>query len=632
MGAQKYGLIPEIPNRWAIACILQLFNGRGGFDLNAVWSFVKALSYLNKYLLKYKWYLIWGTVFTAASNLFGIFPAQLVRYALDLVRETLDIYYLYDKSPLQASLYDVFAFSLLLFGVLTLVLALLKGFFLFLVRQTLIVMSRHIEYDLKNEIYTHYQTLPLSFYRQHNTGDLMARISEDVSKVRMYVGPSIMYGLNLIVLFTLVITYMVSINARLSLYVLLPLPILSVAIYIVNSIIIQRSEEIQRSLSRLSTYVQEAFSGIRVLKSYVQENNSAAKFELESDEYRNKSLSLTRVDSLFFPVVAILVGLSNVLVVYVGGQEILAGRLTPGNITEFILYVNMLTWPVMALGWTTSQTQRAAASQERINEFLNIKTDIISQKNIQRSIAGEIEFRNVRFVYPDSGIVAIRNFSMHVRAGETVAILGTTGSGKSTLANLLTRMYDVTSGEILIDGVPLKDYNLTTIREQMGYVPQDVFLFSETISNNVRFGKPDLSQQRVEQAVRDADLYQNVIDFPEGFNTPVGERGVTLSGGQKQRLSIARAIARDPKILILDDCLSAVDTNTENIILNNLGRIMANRTSVVISHRVSSAKLADHIIMLDEGEIVEQGTHEKLIAGSGAYRELYDKQLQTEEV
>ena len=593
---------------------------------------MKALSYLNKYFLKYKWYLIWGTVFTVASNLFGIFPAQLVRYALDLVRETLDIYYLYDKSPLQPSLYDVFAASLLLFGVLTLVLALLKGFFLFLVRQTLIVMSRHIEYDLKNEIYDHYQTLPLSFYRQQNTGDLMARISEDVSKVRMYVGPSIMYGLNLIVLFILVISYMVSINARLSLYVLLPLPILSVAIYIVNSIIIRRSEEIQRSLSRLSTYVQEAFSGIRVLKSFVQEGNSAAKFELESDEYRQKSLGLTRVDSLFFPIVAILVGLSNVLVVYVGGQEILAGRLTPGNITEFILYVNMLTWPVMALGWTTSQTQRAAASQERINEFLNIKTDIVSQKNLQRTINGEIEFKNVRFVYPDSGIVAIKDFSMHVRAGETVAILGTTGSGKSTLANLLTRMYDVTSGEIRVDGIPLKDYNLTGIREQMGYVPQDVFLFSETISNNVRFGKPDLPQARVDQAVRDADLYQNVVDFPEGFETRVGERGVTLSGGQKQRLSIARAIARDPKILILDDCLSAVDTNTENIILNNLRRIMADRTSVVISHRVSSAKLADHIIMLDEGEIVEQGTHDELMNLNGAYRELYDKQLQTEEV
>jgi ATP-binding cassette subfamily B protein len=597
---------------------------------------VKALSYLNKYLLKYKWYLILGTVFTAISNLFGIFPAQLVRYALDLVRETLDVYYLYDKSPLQANLYEVFGFSILLFGVLTLVLALLKGFFLFLVRQTLIVMSRHVEYDLKNEIYDHYQTLPLSFYRQHNTGDLMARISEDVSKVRMYVGPSIMYGLNLIVLFILVITYMVSINARLSLYVLLPLPILSVAIYIVNNIIIRRSEEIQRSLSRLSTYVQEAFSGIRVLKAFVQENNSAAKFEIESDEYRAKSLSLTRVDSLFFPIVAILVGLSNVLVIYVGGQEILAGRLTPGNITEFILYVNMLTWPVMALGWTTSQTQRAAASQERINEFLKIKTNIVSQKDIRHTIHGDIEFKNVRFVYPDSGIVAIKNFSMRVRAGETVAILGTTGSGKSTLANLLTRMYDVTSGEstpgeIRVDGIPIKDYNLTSLREQMGYVPQDVFLFSETISNNVRFGKPDLPQERVEQALRDADLYQNVLDFPEQFDTRVGERGVTLSGGQKQRLSIARAIARDPKILILDDCLSAVDTNTENIILNNLQRIMADRTSVVISHRVSSAKLADHIIMLDDGDIIEQGTHDDLLALNGAYRELYEKQLQTEE-
>lgn len=592
---------------------------------------MKALSHLNKYLLKYKWYLIWGTVFTIVSNLFGIFPAQLVRYALDLVRETLDIYFLYDKSPLQSALYDVFAFSILLYGILILVMALLKGLFLFLVRQTLIVMSRHIEYDLKNEIYDHYQTLPLSFYRQHNTGDLMARISEDVNKVRMYVGPSIMYGLNLIVLFILVISYMVSINARLSLYVLLPLPILSVAIYIVNSIIIRRSEEIQRSLSRLSTFVQEAFSGIRVLKAFVREDNSAAKFEVESDEYRQKSLKLTMVDALFNPLVLLLVGLSNVLVVYIGGQEILAGRLTPGNITEFILYVNMLTWPVMALGWTTSQIQRAAASQQRVNEFLMIKTDLVSEKNLTRTIRGEIEFRNVRFVYPDSGIEAIKNFSMQVRSGETVAILGTTGSGKSTLANLLTRMYDTTSGDIRIDDIPIKQYNLTNLRAQMGYVPQDVFLFSESISNNVRFGKPDMSQERVEQAVRDADLYQNIVDFPESFETRIGERGITLSGGQKQRLSIARAIARDPKILILDDCLSAVDTNTENIILNNLKRIMQDRTSVIISHRVSSAKLADRIIVLDNGDIVEQGTHDELLTLNGAYRELYEKQLQTEE-
>ncbi|MGM9511741.1 ABC transporter ATP-binding protein [Larkinella sp. GY13] len=593
---------------------------------------MKALSHLNKYLLKYKWYLIWGTAFTIISNLFGIIPAQLVRYSLDLVKETLDIYFLYNGSRLQSNLYDVFAFSILFYGLLILAMALLKGFFLFLVRQTLIVMSRHIEYDLKNEIYAHYQTLPLSFFRQHNTGDLMARISEDVSKVRMYVGPSIMYGLNLITLFILVISYMVSINVRLSLYVLLPLPVLSIAIYVVNTIIIKRSEEIQRSLSRLSTFVQEAFSGIRVLKAFVREDNSAANFTTESDVYKQKSLQLTRVDSLFFPLIMLLVGFSNVLVVYVGGQEILTGRLTPGNIMEFILYVNMLTWPVMALGWTTSQTQRAAASQQRINEFLAVKTDLVSEKSLEREIVGEVEFRNVRFVYPDSGIVALKDFNLNVKAGETVAILGTTGSGKSSLANLLTRMYDPTEGEILIDGIPLKDYSLMSIRRQMGYVPQEVFLFSETISNNVKFGMPDLPQEKVEQAIKDADLYQNIIAFPEQFDTRIGERGVTLSGGQKQRLSIARAIARDPKILILDDCLSAVDTNTENIILNNLHRIMENRTSVVISHRVSSAKLADKILVLDEGEVVEHGTHEELLAANGVYRELYEKQLQAEEV
>ncbi|WP_266367567.1 ABC transporter ATP-binding protein [Tellurirhabdus rosea] len=593
---------------------------------------MKALAHLNKYLLKYKWYLIWGTIFTIVSNMFGILPAQMVRYALDLVRETLDIYFLYNGSRLQTQLYDLFAYSILLYGLLILAMALLKGFFLFLVRQTLIVMSRHIEYDLKNEIYDHYQTLPLSFYRKNNTGDLMARISEDVSKVRMYVGPSIMYGLNLIVLFILVISYMVSINARLSLYVLLPLPLLSVAIYLVNNTIIRRSEEIQQSLSRLSTFVQEAFSGIRVLKAFVQEEASAETFTRESDYYRQKSLRLTRVDSLFYPLVVTLVGLSNVLVVYVGGQEILAGRLTPGNITEFILYVNMLTWPVMALGWTTSQTQRAAASQQRINEFLAVQTDLVSEKNVVREVAGEVEFRNVRFVYPDSGIVALKNFNMKVKAGETVAILGTTGSGKSTLANLLTRMYDPTSGEVLIDGVPIRDYELAALRRQMGYVPQEVFLFSDTISNNVRFGMPQMEQAKIEQAVKDADLYRNVLDFPEGYETRIGERGVTLSGGQKQRLSIARAIARDPKILILDDCLSAVDTNTENIILNNLHRIMESRTSVVISHRVSSAKLADKIIVLDDGVVVEEGTHDQLFEKNGAYRELYEKQLQTEEV
>lgn len=593
---------------------------------------LRALSHLNKYLARYKWYLIWGIVFTAISNLFGIFPAQLVRYSLDLVRETLDIYYLYDSTSLQPTLYDIFAFSILLYGLLILAMALLKGFFLFLVRQTLIVMSRHIEYDLKNDIYDQYQTLPLAFYRQHNTGDLMARISEDVGKVRMYVGPSIMYGMNLLVLFALVISYMVSINARLTLYVLLPLPILSVGIYLVENIVIRRSEEIQRALSRMSTYVQEAFSGIRVLKSFVQEQNSVNDFAHEADSYQDKSLRLTLVDALWQPLSVLLIGLSNVLVVYVGGQEVLAGRLTAGNITEFILYVNMLTWPVMALGWTTSQTQRAAASQQRINEFMAVKTPLVSIKNLQRELQGALSFKNVRFVYPDTGIVALKNFSMNVAAGESVAILGTTGSGKSTLANLIMRMYDASTGEICIDNVPIKDYDLGKLRGQMGYVPQDVFLFSDTISNNVRFGQPDMPQERVLRAVSDADLADNINEFPEGFDTRIGERGITLSGGQKQRLSIARAIARDPRILVLDDCLSAVDTNTENIILNNLKRIMVNRTSVIISHRVSSAKLADQIIVLDDGEIREKGTHDELMAHNGLYRELYDKQLQGEEV
>jgi ATP-binding cassette, subfamily B, multidrug efflux pump len=342
-------------------------------------------------------------------------------------------------------------------------------------------------------------------------------------------------------------------------------------------------------------------------------------------------LKLTMVDALFYPFVLILVGLSNVLVIYVGGQEILAGRLTSSNITEFILYVSMLTWPVMALGWTTSQIQRAAASQQRINEFLNVKTDIVSTKNIEHDIDGKIEFKNVSFVYPDSGIVAIKNFNLNVKSGETVAILGTTGSGKSTIASLLTRLYDPTDGQILIDGIPLKDYNVQNLRRQTGYVPQDVFLFSDTIAGNVRFGAIDMDFARIEQAAKDADLYENIKDFEEGFDTKVGERGITLSGGQKQRLSIARAIARNPKILILDDCLSAVDTQTENTILTNLQTIMKNRTSVIISHRVSSAKLADFIVVLDDGKIVEEGTHEQLTAANGIYKELYDKQLQMEE-
>ena len=593
---------------------------------------MKALKYLNQYLWKYKWYLILGIIFTIISNLFGIIPAQLVRYALDLVIETLDIYYLFGGSALQSKMYDIFAFSILLYGLLILAMALLKGIFLFLVRQTIIVMSRHIEFELKNDVYQHYQTLPTSFFRQHSTGDLMARISEDVSNVRIYVGPALMYGINLIVLFFLVISYMLTVNVKLTFYVLLPLPLLSISVYVVNSMIMKRSQEIQKQLSGLSTYVQEAFSGIRVIKSFVQEDHSFSNFEKEAEDFKNKSLKLTKVDSFFYPIILLLIGLSNILIIYVGGKEIINGNLTPGNITEFILYVNMLTWPVMALGWTTSQIQRAASSQQRINEFLDVKTTLVSDKNITHSVEGSITFRNVNFVYPDSGIQALENFDLKVAKGETVAILGTTGSGKSTLAHLLCRLYDPTDGQILIDDIPLKDYSVQAYRRQIGYVPQDVFLFSDSIENNVRFGTTDMPFERIEQAVKDADLYNNIKDFPLGYGTMLGERGITLSGGQKQRLSIARAIARDPKILILDDCLSAVDTNTENIILNNLKRIMDQRTSVIISHRVSSAKLADRIVVLDDGKIIEQGTHTELMAKNGAYKELYEKQLMAEEV
>ena len=592
---------------------------------------MKPLWRLNNYLYKYKGLLLLGILFTVISNIFVIIPAQLVRLAIDYVVESFSIFKPLELGGAGENAREIFLQFVFVFGILILVMALLRGFFLFLIRQTIIIMSRRIEYDMKNEIYEHYQNLPLSFYRKNSTGDLMARITEDVSRVRMYLGPAIMYGLNLLILFPLVISYMISVNPVLTLYSLLPLPVLSLSIYFVNNLINGRSEKIQGSLSGLSTVFQEAFSGIRVIKAFVREEDSARDFAEASEDYKVKSIRLTKVNALFFPIIMALVGISTIITVYVGGMQVISGEIGYGIIAEFILYVNMLTWPVTSLGWVTSIVQRAAASQTRINEFLDQKNDILSKENIETEIEGRILVEDLSFVYPDSGIKALDHISFEIKAGQTLGVIGTTGSGKSTIANLLMRMYDPSSGSIKIDGVPINQYKISSLRKQIGYVPQDVFLFSDSIGNNIAFGLDTADKEKIQKAAKDADVYQNIIDFPNGFETMLGERGITLSGGQKQRVSIARAIAKEPKILILDDCLSAVDTKTENVILNALKKIMKDRTSVIISHRVSSAKLADHIIVLDDGKIVEQGNHNSLMDRRGVYAELYEKQTQAGE-
>ena len=596
---------------------------------------MKELKYLNKYLAKYKWHLILGTIFIIISNFFQIIPAQLVRLSIDHVVTNLRVYQSFEGSSLQDSFFNIFAFGVVLYAGLILVMALLRGIFLYFVRQTLIVMSRLIEYDLKNEIFEHYQSLPLSFYRRNNTGDLMNRISEDVSRVRMYIGPSIMYGLQLTTLFLTLIPIMFQVNAELTWYAISPLPILSLSIFLVHNRVEKLSERIQKSQSRLSTFVQEAFSGIRVLKSFNRENESIGNFTIETDLYKKESLKLTKVQALFFPLIMGLIGISTILTVYAGSAQVINGTsngVSLGTIAEFVIYVNLLTWPVAQLGWTSSLVQRAEASQKRINEFLMTKTNITSEKNIEREISGKVEFKNVSFTYPDTGIKAIRDISFTINPGESLAVIGTTGSGKSTVSYLVSRLYDVRGGEILIDDIPITHYNLHSLRSQIGYVPQDVFLFSDTIFNNIGFGIKNPDEPKILQAARDADVYENIMGFPQGFATRIGERGITLSGGQKQRVSIARAIVREPKILMLDDALSAVDTKTENNILNSMKRLMQGRTTIIISHRVSSAKLANKIIVLMDGCIVEEGTHESLLDKDGFYKDLYDKQGQLEEI
>ncbi len=459
----------------------------------------------------------------------------------------------------------------------------------------------------------------------------MNRATEDVSRVRMYLGPGIMYTINTVVLFILVIYAMLTVNVRLAIFSVFPLPILAVIIYYVNNTINFRSEKIQERLSALSSFVQENFSGIRIMKSYVREDHARKNFAIESEDYKTHSMALVKVQASFYPLMLLLVGLSNIITIYIGGIEVMKGTITAGNIAEFLVYLNQLTFPVMALGWVTSLIQRAAASQKRINEFLHQQPEIISPNVPKRQVDGYIQFDNVSFIYPDTGIQALKNVSFTAKPGELVAIIGRTGSGKSTIANLLMRMYDTTGGEILIDGIPVTRLNLEGYRSQIGVVPQDVFLFSDTIANNIAFSADILDMPMVERAAKNAAVYDNIIELDKGFETMIGERGITLSGGQKQRVSIARAIVKQPQIMVFDDCLSAVDTRTEEEILNNLGNIMQGKTSIIIAHRISTIKNADKILVMDNGEIIEQGTHEYLMQQKNTYFELYEKQLLEEQ-
>lgn len=587
---------------------------------------MRELSFLNKYFLKYRWRLLLGVFFVVASNIFALYPAQYVRKAFDTAKELIEA----NKNNVQNI--NELTEPLLYFGLLIVAFALLKGIFMFFMRQTIIVMSRLIEYDLKNEIYLQYQRLDTAFYKRNNTGDLMARISEDVSRVRMFLGPATMYPINMISLFSLIVYTMFSINIKLTLFVLIPLPIMSITIFYISKVIHQKSQGVQKQLSKLSTLSQEAFSGIRVIKSFVNEKSNSKRFEKETNEYLNRNVSLAKTNALFFPFMLLLIGLSTLLTIYFGGQEAAAGNITTGNIAEFIIYVNMLTWPMASIGWVTSIIQRAAASQKRINEFLNTKPEIQNHQHETSEIEGAIRFENISFTYPDTGIKALNNVSFEIPKGDSFAIVGKTGSGKSTIAQLISRIYDADSGKVLIDDKNITQLNLFDLRNSMGYVPQEALLFSDSIANNIAFGsqqKPE--QNNIENAARMAAIHENIISFKEDYETQVGERGVTLSGGQKQRISIARAFIRNPQILIFDDCLSAVDTETEDHILKHLKEMMQSCTKIIISHRISSIKHAEQIIVLDEGSIIEAGTHQQLLQKQGVYFEMYEQQLGAED-
>jgi len=592
---------------------------------------LEPLKYLNRYLLRYKWALFLGMIFIILSNLFAIVLAPIVRMAVDTVADGLIVFRHFRDFDMNREIIELFTTYSLFFAGLVLVSALIKGVFMYLMRQTIIVVSRHIEFDLKNDIYEQYQKLSASFYGRNFTGDLMNRISEDVSRVRMYLGPAIMYTVNLVFMFVMVISVMFAINPMISFYVLLPLPFLSISIYYVSDIINRRSDQIQSKLSDMTTFVQQAFAGVRVIKAFGVEDDLIRDFSKENEAYKEKSMNLVKVNALFFPLMLMLVGLSVILTVWIGGKEVVLGNFTLGNIAEYIIYVNMLTWPVASLGWVTSLVQRAAASQQRINKFLALKPEITSKDNLTPVFDRDIEFRNVTFSYPGKETAAINNLSFTLKKGEKLGIVGLTGSGKSTVASLMMRLYDPISGEILVDGMNIKKFNVKAYRNLFGYIPQDVFLFSDTIEENIAFGlqhspDPKTRLKLIQEAAQDADVLKDIQEFELQFKTMLGERGITLSGGQKQRVAIARAIIRNPAVLLLDDSLSAVDTQTESVIKGNLDGRIATSTAVYISHRVSVVDDADFVIVLDKGSIIESGSPEMLNKLDGLYAALKTRQ------
>jgi len=575
---------------------------------------MKNLGSLNKYFIKYKWRLLLGLLFVAISSKFAVMPGNVIKDMLDQVQQMLTA-----KTSHTDIIPIVFKGGMILLG-----LALLRGFFMFMMRQTIIVMSRHIEYDQKNEIYNHYQQLNASFYKSHFTGDLMNRISEDVSRVRMYTGPSIMYFTSVVFLAIFCVWDMLQVNVMLTMLVLAPMPLLVFSIYMVNKIIFRKSSKIQAQLSAITTTAQESYSGIRVIKSFVQEKNIMRFFNINSEEYRKSSVNLSLTEAVYFPSMNLFIGLSMLCTVLIGGYFAIKGQITTGNIAQFVIYINILMFPISSIGMVASMTQRAGASQKRIDEFLHTIPDIVTPANASlQYLAGAVAFNNVSFTYTHTGITALQHFSLNVKPGQKVAIIGRTGSGKSTIAHLLLRMYDTTTGELLLDSKNIKEFNLTSLRTQMAYAPQDPYLFSDTIYNNIKFGKDDATESEIKEAARMADLDKDIACFTKGYETMIGERGVMLSGGQKQRMVLARAILKNSSILIMDECLSAVDTQTEKTILANLQNYLIGKTTFVITHRIFTSWTFDQIIILDNGNIVEQGTHEQLMALNGRYAKLY---------